>query len=254
MTQTSIAIVLVTLLVIGLSLLRTKTGGKYEVKTSDVALALVPVALWMLLTGKVRELTVGDVTIATAFREASQSPINNQVSPLPVDNVQTNPKEDVEQIDNLLHNGTQALSFQFGRGPYSGPAIADYLSRLSQSPSFRYVMFLTTDGKFAGMIDARRLTSFLTGPDQHISIQRAAQFANELNANDLAEIAKLPGLVSASAAVTQAADKQQVLTQMDGMDVQTLPVVDEAGRFVGVVDRSKLTASILLEIAKKVGR
>ena len=37
------------------------------------------------------------------------------------------------------------------------------------------------------------------------------------------------------------------------MDVRTLPVVDEAGQFVGIVDRSKLTASILIEIAEKVG-
>jgi len=37
------------------------------------------------------------------------------------------------------------------------------------------------------------------------------------------------------------------------MDVQTLPVVDDAGKFVGVVDRSKLTASIIIDIAQKVG-
>jgi CBS-domain-containing membrane protein len=41
---------------------------------------------------------------------------------------------------------------------------------------------------------------------------------------------------------------------MSSLDVQTLPVVDEAARFVGVVDRSKLTASMLIDIAAKVGR
>lgn len=41
--------------------------------------------------------------------------------------------------------------------------------------------------------------------------------------------------------------------QMESLDVQTLPVVDESGRFAGIVDRSKLTASILIEIAQKVG-
>ena len=41
--------------------------------------------------------------------------------------------------------------------------------------------------------------------------------------------------------------------RMESLDVQTLPVVDETGQFVGIVDRSKLTASILIEIAEKVG-
>ena len=37
---------------------------------------------------------------------------------------------------------------------------------------------------------------------------------------------------------------------MNSLDVQVLPVLDEAGRFDGIVDRSKLTASILTEIAQ----
>ena len=36
------------------------------------------------------------------------------------------------------------------------------------------------------------------------------------------------------------------------MLLQVLPVLDEAGRFDGIVDRSKLTASILTEIARRV--
>jgi CBS-domain-containing membrane protein len=39
---------------------------------------------------------------------------------------------------------------------------------------------------------------------------------------------------------------------MNAADAQVLPVVDEGGKFDGIVDRSKLTSSILTEIAQRV--
>jgi CBS-domain-containing membrane protein len=47
-------------------------------------------------------------------------------------------------------------------------------------------------------------------------------------------------------------DKRKALEMMNAADAQVLPVLDEAGRFDGIVDRSKLTASILTEIAQRV--
>ena len=249
MTETAVAVIVVVLLVVGLTILRARTGSKFEIRTSDVALALVPVALWMLFTGKVQEFAVGDVKIVTAIREASASPIKNQVTPLPVADVRIDPKLGVDQIPELLRRKTEALSFRFGHGGYYGPAIAEYLDRLAQSPSFRYVVISLPDGKFAGMIDARQLAALLAGADR----RAADAFASHLNRNDYDAILKLPGVIAQDKAIKKSTDKRQALMQMDAMDVQTLPVVDDAGKFVGVVDRSKLTASILIEIAQKVG-
>jgi len=249
MTETAVAVIVVLVLVVGLTWLRARTGSRFEIKTSDVALALVPVALWMLFTGKVQEFAVGDVKIVTAIREASASPIKNQVTPLPVAEVRIDPKLGVEQIPELLRRKTEALSFRLGYGGYYGPAIAEYLARLSQSPSFRYVVISMSDGRFAGMIDARQLSALLTGQDR----RQSDEFASHLNRNEFDAILTLPGVIAQDKAIKKSTDKRQALMQMEAMDVQTLPVVDDAGKFVGVVDRSKLTASILIDIAQKVG-
>jgi len=249
MTETILAVVVVIALVTGLAVLRARTGNKFDIKTSDIALALVPVALWMLLTDKVKELTVGDVKIVTAIREASASPVKNQVTPLPVADVRMDPKEDVGQIPALLRKKTEALSFRLGHGGYYGPAIAEYLSRLSQSPSFRYVVISDADGKFLGMVDSRQISALLSGPGG----QGADEFAHNLNRNEAQAILRMPGIISRDKAITKNTDKLQALAHMESLDVQTLPVVDDAGRFVGIVDRSKLTASILIEISQKVG-
>jgi CBS domain-containing protein len=249
MTETAIAVVVVIAIVVGLASLRARTGNKLDIKTSDIALALVPVALWMLFTGKVQELAVGDVKIVTAIREASASPIKNQVSALPVVDLRMDPKAGVEEIPALLRRKTEALSFRLGYGGYYGPAIAEYLVRLAQSPSFRYAVISDSAGKFVGMIDGRQLAALLGGSDG----RAADEFARNLNRNDGAAILRMPALIARDKAIIRSTDKRQALVQMESLDVQTLPVVDEAGRFVGIVDRSKLTASILIEIAEKVG-
>ncbi len=39
---------------------------------------------------------------------------------------------------------------------------------------------------------------------------------------------------------------------MDGLRVDSLPVVDNAGYFVGTVERSRLTASLILEVVNRL--
>jgi hypothetical protein len=39
---------------------------------------------------------------------------------------------------------------------------------------------------------------------------------------------------------------------MEKLDADSLPVVDEQGRFAGTVERTKLTASLILAVTDKV--
>jgi 4-amino-4-deoxy-L-arabinose transferase-like glycosyltransferase len=39
--------------------LRAKSGRKYEIKTIDLILVLVPLFLWLIGTGKVKKLAIG---------------------------------------------------------------------------------------------------------------------------------------------------------------------------------------------------
>ncbi|MBI3304489.1 MAG: hypothetical protein HYZ72_20695, partial [Deltaproteobacteria bacterium] len=68
--------------------LRTKTGNKFEVKNPDVVLALVPVALWLFLSGHIQEFAFGDFKIVAAIKEASHSPVAPQLTELPVQSVE----------------------------------------------------------------------------------------------------------------------------------------------------------------------
>jgi CBS domain-containing protein len=237
------------LLVVLLVFLRIKTGNKFEIKNSDVVLALIPVAFWLFLTGKIQEFTFGDFRIVAAIKEASNSPVAAQVTELPVESVSMGAKGGVGEIPELIRRKNQALSFRLGHGGYYGPAIQEYLKVLTQNPFLRYIVINNADGSFFGMADARQFTAMLQANAPSFSAQAFAQWLNDSNKG---QIETLPGFISAQHALKKVADKRQALELMESQDVENLPVVDDDGRFIGIVDRSKLTASMLIEIADRV--
>ena len=79
------------------------------------------------------------------------------------------------------------------------------------------------------MLDARQLTSLLKG---QLDPDRFAQWLNESNT---AELGALPSFIPAKDALRKDSETKVALERMSSLDVQTLPVVDEGNRFVGVV-------------------
>ncbi|MDQ7053382.1 MAG: hypothetical protein Q9P14_10975 [candidate division KSB1 bacterium] len=251
--ETSILSVLAFLILLSLLVtLRIKTGNKIEVKSADILLALIPVALWLFLTGKIQEFAFGDLKIVAAIREASESPVAKEVTTLislPVENVRVAPKGRIENIPDLLEKRTQVLAFRLGYGGYQGSVIQRYLEMLTRQPYLRYIVIENPDGTFFGLADARQLATLVRSPARPFSVY---QLADWLNAGEAEPLERLPGFVSSQQALTQKADRRKALEIMNALDVQVLPVVNESRRFVGIVDRSKLTASMLIDIAARL--
>jgi hypothetical protein len=223
-------------------LVRSKAGAKLQTGNTDILVALVPVLLWLLLTGRIQKLGVAGISVESAIRNAGQAELGKQISevkaPLPVDAAGVGAKTAVTAIPRLAQEGIQALSFTQGE-TYDGHVVDQYLRQI---PTLRYVTVNKPDGTLLGVVDAKAIG----GADA------ASELSARVRAGNSAALLEQPGYVSASTAATPDEDKLSVLKKMDSLDLATLPVVDARGRFIGVVDRSKLTASILLDIEKKL--
>jgi hypothetical protein len=278
MSTVFIALALFLIFLTGLVWLRARSDNRIDIKNADVVLALVPVALWLFLTGKIQEFGFGEVKIVAAFKTAAKESVDKQLSKvLPVEAVRVSAKGGTNEIQRAIDEKSRALSFTLGRGNYySGSAISEYLDRLTEYPYLRYLVLNNSDGTFFGLADARQTAEILRsasrpraepanltdslhefeqrsigGAEPRLSAQKLADW---LNAGSKAELETLPGFIPAASALDQKTDRQKALERMNTLDVQTIPVVDENRRFAGIVDRSKLTASILTEVAAKVQR
>ncbi len=239
-----------------LVLLRAKSA-RFEVKPADIVVAVVPVVVFLLVTGKLQKFEIGEggVKIETAFVQASASTIEKQVTPLvgiPAEPVRLGPKGGVNEIPRLLESETEGLTFRLGHGGYWGPAIAEYFAALSRQPFLKYVIIEDRDGRFFGLANARELAEFFQeGYEVPVN---ADQFAKELNESDTKALAKLPGFIGSADAVSKGTDKYQALLKMETLNVDRLPATNEAGRFAGMVERSRLTASLLIDVASNLNK
>ncbi len=226
-------------------ILRAKVGEKFEVKYSDIAIALIPIVLLLILTEKIELFEFAGIKIKTAIVDASKAEIKEQV--LPVEPVKMVAKGPPSEIPRLIRKKTEALSFQLGYSGYYGPVIKDYLNQLLEHPYLKYIVINSNDGKFFGMADTAETNSFFsTSEDMY------GKFADWIAKSDMSSLSTLPGFISVQNAIKKDTHKQTALMKMEEIKTEKLPVIDEQERFIGVVNRSRLTASMIIDVANKV--
>ncbi|KKO18895.1 MAG: CBS domain-containing protein [Candidatus Brocadia sp.] len=58
--------------------------------------------------------------------------------------------------------------------------------------------------------------------------------------------------MSSESAVDETTDKSQALQLMEFLNVDNLPAISKDKRFAGIVNRSRLTASLIIDVAKQL--
>jgi hypothetical protein len=194
----------------------------------------------------VDEILPGKVTV---FLAASTAEVSSQVSmkeALQVEAIEPSMKRGVGVYLRLSNRRQKLSAFGCAHGGYYGPAIQQYLEQPTSHPFLKYVVFLNPDGTMLGMASVPELAQLLrTDIDPE-------EFAYWLNDERPSELQRLPFFVSAQDSVTPTARRDRVLEKLEQLELDVLPVVDDRERFVGVVERSRITAAILIELAQKL--
>lgn len=238
--------------ILALLLVLRARNSALEIRATDIVVATLPVLIFLLVSGKIQRLEFGEggVTIETAFVKASTTEIHSQVTPiadLPMEQTRVESKGAVSTIPQLLEKKTEGLSVRLGYGGYTGPAIQEYLAKLTAQPYLKYIIIENNDGTFFGMADARQLYAMLSNPYGQV---KADELARWLANSNLASFIKLPGFIAAEHAVKPSADKSQTLQLMEQLNIDILPVVNEQRRYQGIVNRARVVASLILDVAK----
>ncbi len=249
-------------LVLGSLLLRVLSGGKYEIKTIDLVFLVIPLLVMALATGRLKGIDLFGVKadLSELWAAAAQTKIEGQVAPEGSATIQDamqmlgmGSKGGSQELRQLIERKIQALEFKLGHGGYYGPAIKNYFDALSGSSSLRVVVVNKPDGRLFGMYNAADLLGYLrVAGDQGYDLFQ--QLLNNGSEADRAELAKLPGFVSADHATTPTTSKRDALARMEELNTDILPVINEQQHFIGTVERNKLTASLILAVTDKLER
>jgi hypothetical protein len=235
-TELIVTIIAITVLV-GVVALRSATAGKVVITLNDAIIAAIAVALALLISGKLTKIVVGSegVTIETtrdAILSSAAQPIAQQVNALPVAPVEQAMKGGIAEIPEMVRQRVQGLDFMLNFGGYDQTILKTYLETLTRYDFFRYIILLN--------------------PGSGETFLDFALLLNRASDADKLKLAQLPSFVPSSDAVTKKSDKRDVLDRMEKSGRDWLPVVNAQGQLDGIVDRSRLTASMILDVTNQL--
>ncbi len=148
-------------------ILRTKMGDKYEIKTSDITLAVVVLGFVLFLTGHAESLKFGEVELVSAFKDAYDEKVDADFAVIDsktsilddVDRVSSGTKGGTSSIPDLSALEIEALKFNMaGKVTYTSQAIEQYISDI---PSLKYVIVNDASGNFQAMLEVEALIRYV---------------------------------------------------------------------------------------------
>lgn len=199
-------------------------------------LSLAPVAIWLLTTQQLSEFS--GFGPAFKLKEVTATPVSLQLDGDAIKPEQISRKEKggVGKIKSFIRNKVAAITFVLGKqGYYYNPAIERYIKELTPQSFFRYVIFENKAGEYRGIISGSKLLEEIK--------------AGNIDLVKLIEAADISGINGVSTiSVASGSSKQKSLQLMDSYGLSELPVIDERKAFIGVVERNKITSSIVAQL------
>ena len=219
-----------------IALINYKLNKEFKIETSWLALSLAPVVIWLITTQQLSEFS--GFGLAFKLNKVTATPVSLQLDGdlIQPEAISSDAKEGIGKIDLFKRDRVAAITLEVGkRGYYLNSAIQQYLRELTPLSFFKYVLFLDKDSKYRGMINGDKLLEEMR--------------SRNIDLVDLLEANNITGISGVNiASITSGSSKQAALQLMDTHSLSELPVVNDSGHFIGVVERNKITSSIVAQL------
>jgi hypothetical protein len=219
----------------------------FEVKEESllIALLLLPVVIYVILSGRIQELK------APGGLEAKFSTVANQSISAASETVK--PETDelqsvLKESPNVLEQKVQDLDdskpilmlMRLGTNSYDAEAARKYVEVLSQFRNFKFVVFLDHRKRFVGYMSAWSVKSLL---------QKTAlgdEFIDAVNQGLAAQLMRYPGFETNT--ITTSWTNANALQEMVRKNVEALIVLDDKRLIEGVVEREQIVCLMMLSM------
>jgi hypothetical protein len=246
------AIILSTIfLVVGLIVVWVaKEAIKLDADAVLVSLLILPVIVFMVLSGKLEELK-GPGGLEARFSKIARESITpaDQTIEASVQDTEMVEKQGVDKLrvlrQRLNESKPTVMTMELGshRHPngYNAEDVREYLNLLSQVRNFKFVLFQDHGQNFVGYMPHWSLRGIL---ELH---RLGNEFIREINYGERDRLARYPGVITK--AISSRTTNVQALQEMEKANLEALIVVDD-WKFKGVVEREQLLSRMMLALAQ----
>ncbi len=264
-------------LVVGLLLWRSKTGNRIEIKPTDIIIAVIPILVFFVATGKLTKAVIPGV-IEFEVTDIVPPKLTFSETGITVEESWKNGEIDKSiSLEKLIETNIMACPLELN---YTEEFVKAYLNFF---PALRYIIITDKNGDFVGICEAPKLLLYFfpTGNiyerpqapmisdknqnavqkkelnyienlfDQERN-RRLESFVSALKEGSLDYFRDLKGFVSKKHAINPTHHVLEAFQKMEKFHLNFLPVINEKNEFKGIVERSDILAALLMDITKSL--
>ncbi len=226
-----------------------------------VAILLVPVIIYLILSGKLLEISAGGVS--AKFNDTAQKPLfsEDEMNAMAMEEEQVAiiMKKGLAKLQEQLHLASSSRYIVLtvvlgnplipGKSPYNSSDLHAYLKALSQYRNFTFLAILEPNGKVYGYkmgwqaIQIIELEKEMTNPN----IPDDSSFVTAINQGQKDELQRY-GLIETTVKTTDT--YISVLKKMTTLKIDILIVTDEDGIIKNVIEREQVLSKLILALTK----
>lgn len=226
----------------------TKAVVKIEGNAVYVSLLFIPVLVYVIISGRLKELK-GPGGLEARFSEAASQaikPASETIEPS-VEEMQIIAKEGMRALQrkkpDIDETRPIVMTMVLGKGPYyDWQAVTQYMNFLAQYRNFKFVVFLDDKERFVAYMPSWAFKGLISLPEL------ADEFINVINEGRVQDLYRYPGVEKET--ISTKSSNVQALRQMTTENLEALVVIDEDRKLKGVVEREQVISKLMLTLVK----
>lgn len=216
-----------------------------------VAMLVLPSVVYLVVSHQVGEVKVGD--FAAQFANVSTQSVEVTVEALNLEEMTIDDKDGShvprERLDALGESTRIALALTMGRkapngrkGYYQRTICIDYMKELQYRHPFEFVVLLDQDRRLSGYMRYPQMLQLLE------NVEDGGSFVSCINEGDAKCLQYFSQVIKKMISVKTT--NVRALRYMEDEHLEAVAVVDENGRFKGIVEREHILCKWFLGLAK----
>ena len=212
-----------------------------------VALLSLPLVLYLTLSGRVREIAAGNLSVR--LNEVSREPVGQAATTdiVTVDlGVQNDPARPIMKTDP---NRAKVVTLMHGSGQYQREKVLERLTTLAAMSPVPFLIVLDSQERVLAYMTYRSALDLLTRSE------RGDHFIKLVNEGGPDAFHRGGGFSAVrTETLVNNITNAEALSTMEKTGLEALVVVDRKGRFDGIVERDRLLTRILLTLVAASSR
>jgi signal-transduction protein with cAMP-binding, CBS, and nucleotidyltransferase domain len=213
-----------------------------------ISLLLIPILMYVIISGKLEELK-GPGGLEAKFARAANESIStaSEKVELSTEEMQIVEKESVELLERKRQELNEAqpivMIMELGKvNYYQRQATLSYLEMLSQFRNFKFVVFVDKSKRFVAYMPSWAVKGLLSKQ------QLGDEFIWGINQGRIQDLFRYPGVVRET--IRTQSTNAEALREMTRQNLEALVVIDENSQLKGVVEREQVLSRMMLSLTK----